>query len=185
MERQEKEEQIIEEELQELEEETLEAEPIPEDSDIIISKLSAKIDVLQDKLLRQMAESENIRVRSAKLVNEAREYAIFGFSKDLIPVIDNLTRALEHLPEEIDNDVKNIIDGIKMTKNELESAFKKHALESILPQAGDKFDYHVHHAISQLVTDAYKPGMIVDTMQPGYKIKERLIRPAAVIVAKS
>jgi molecular chaperone GrpE len=148
-------------------------------------KLTAQVEVLQDKLLRQLAESENIRTRSAKLVEEAREYAIFDFTKDLMPVMDNLSRALDHLPDILDDDTKNIIEGVKMTKAQLESVFKKHHLESIAPQSGDKFDYNLHHAISQIMTGEFSAGSIVNTMQLGYKIKDRLIRPAAVTVAKA
>ena len=151
----------------------------------VIEDLSEQIKILQDKLLRQLAESENVRSRSTKLADEARDYAVFGFSKDLVPVMDNLSRALEHLPENLDDDVKNVVEGIKMTKKEFESVFEKHSLVSIVPQPGDKFDYHSHHAISQVVTDKYKEGTIVDTMQVGYRIKDRLIRPATVTVAKN
>jgi molecular chaperone GrpE len=188
MERQEKNTQTSEEyqdTSQQVEEEAVELENNVSNTEQITEDLTRQIDVLQDKLLRQMAESDNIRTRSTKLVDEAREYAIFGFTKDLIPVMDNLSRALEHLPEHLDNDVKNVVEGIKMTKKEFESVFDRHLLESIAPQPGDKFDYHSHHAISQVVTDEYKPGTIVETMQVGYRIKDRLIRPAAVTVAKS
>lgn len=156
-----------------------------DDSKHVIEDLSEQIKILQDKLLRQLAESENIRSRSTKLADEARDYAVFGFSKDLVPVMDNLSRALEHLPKNPDDDVKNVVEGIKMTKKEFESVFEKHSLVSILPQPGDKFDYHSHHAISQVMTDKYKEGTIVDTMQVGYRIKDRLIRPATVTVAKN
>ena len=149
-----------------------------------IQILQEKIDHLQDKLLRQLAETENIRTRSAKLIEEAKDYAIFGFSRDLVPVMDNLSRTLEHLPNNLDADTQNVVEGIKMTKKELDSAFKKHALELIQPNSGDKFDYHSHHAISQMMTEEQEPGTIVTTMQVGYKIKDRLIRPAAVAVAK-
>jgi molecular chaperone GrpE len=148
-------------------------------------KLTAQAEILQDKLLRQLAESENIRTRSAKLVEEAREYAIFDFTKDLMPVMDNLHRALDHLPENLDAETQNIVEGVKMTKSQLESVFQKHHLESIAPQSGDKFDYNLHHAISQIMTEEFRAGSIVNTMQLGYKIKERLIRPAAVTVAKA
>lgn len=188
MERQEKNTQANEEFQDidpQIEDEAIDLELSADDSGQVIENLSEQIEVLQDKLLRQMAESENIRTRSTKLVDEAREYAIFAFTKDLIPVMDNLSRALEHLPEHLDDDVKNVVEGIKMTKKEFESVFERHLLESIAPQPGEKFDYHFHHAISQVVTDEYKPGTIVDTMQVGYRIKERLIRPAAVTVAKS
>jgi molecular chaperone GrpE len=149
-----------------------------------IQVLEEKIDQFQDKLLRQLAETENIRTRSAKRIEEEKDYAIFGFSRDLVPVMDNLSRTLEHLPQHLDADTKNIVEGIKMTKKELAHAFKKHALELIQPHLGDKFDYHSHHAISQIMTDDQEPGTIVTTMQVGYRIKDRLIRPAAVSVAK-
>lgn len=154
------------------------------DTNQIIKELAEQVEDLKDRLLRQMAESENVRTRSAKMVDEAKEYAIFGFSKDLVPVMDNLTRALGHLPEDLDDDIKNVVDGIKMTKKEFESVFRRHSLESIDPKPGDKFDYHSHHAISQIQTDEYEEGAVVNTMQTGYKIKDRLIRPAAVVVAK-
>jgi molecular chaperone GrpE len=146
--------------------------------------LQEKIDQLQDKLLRQLAETENTRTRYSKLIEEEKDYAIFGFARDLVPVMDNLSRTLEHLPQHLDAETKNIVEGIKMTQKELDQAFKKHALELIHPNLGDKFDYHSHHAISQIMTDDQEAGTIVNTMQVGYKIKDRLIRPAAVSVAK-
>jgi molecular chaperone GrpE len=174
-------EEIIEEEVKQ----SPNSENEIDDSEAVIDNLNEQIAVLQDKLLRQMAESENIRSRCVKLTEEAREYANFGFSKDLVPIIDHLSKALEHMPKNLDAEMQNVVDGIKMTKAEFKSVFKKHSLESIEPHPGDKFDYHNHHAISQIVTDEYKEGTIIDTMQIGYKIKNRLIRPAAVIVAKN
>lgn len=157
------------------------------DHDGLVESLNEQIESLQEKLLRQLAESENIRTRSSRLVEEAKDYAIFGFTKDLIPVMDNLSRALENLPEpeHLEGDMKNLVEGVKMTKSELESVFRNHSLESIEPQSGDKFDYHLHHAISQVMAEEYEEGTIVGTMQVGYIIKDRLIRPAAVAVAKS
>ncbi len=102
----------------------------------------------------------------------------------LVPVMDNLVRALEHLPDDLSQGLANVIEGIKMTRSELAGVFNKHHLEIIQPHPGDKFDYHSHHAISQVMTDEYDPGNIVTTMQVGYRIKDRLIRPAAVAVAK-
>ena len=131
-----------------------------DDAQNTINDLNEQISSLQDKLLRQLAESENIRTRSTKLVEEAREYAIFGFTKDLMPVMDNLQRTLEHLPKDLNDETQNVIEGIKMTKDQLESAFEKHHLESIAPQSGDKFDYNRHHAISQIMTDEFAAGSI-------------------------
>lgn len=155
------------------------------DSQQKIKDLSDEVALLKDKLLRQLAESENLRSRSTKMINDARDYAISDFTKDLIPVMDNFSRALEHLPKEMNDDTKNVIDGIKMTRNELISVFKKYSLESIEPKTGDKFDYNIHHAISEIETQEHKEGSVVGTMQVGYKLKDRLIRPAAVSVAKS
>lgn len=149
-----------------------------------INKLQDKVDHLQDKLLRQLAETENIRTRSAKIIEEAKDYANFSFARDLVPVMDNLVRALEHLPDDLSQELANVIEGVKMTKSELAVVFNKHHLEIIQPHPGDKFDYHSHHAISQVMTDECDPGNIVTTMQVGYRIKDRLIRPAAVAVAK-
>ena len=88
------------------------------------------------------------------------------------------------MEKNINNDTKIIIDGVSMIKDELISIFKKHGIESIEPKEGEGFDYNNHHAISQVVTDQYEEGTIVSTMQVGYKIKDRLIRPASVAVAK-
>jgi len=150
----------------------------------LINNLTEEIKLMQDKLLRAVAESENIRNRMNKKVEEARDFSIIGFTKDLLPVIDNFSRALSHVPENINNDTKIIIDGVSMIKDDLISIFKKHGIESIEPKEGEGFDYNHHHAISQVVTDQYEEGTIVSTMQVGYKIKDRLIRPASVAVAK-
>ena len=150
----------------------------------LINNLTEEIKLIQDKLLRAVAESENIRNRMNKKVEEARDFSIVGFAKDLLPVIDNFSRALSHVPENINNDTRIIIDGVRMIKDELISIFKKHGIESIEPKEGEGFDYNNHHAISQVVTDQYQEGTIVSTMQVGYKIKDRLIRPASVAVAK-
>lgn len=149
-----------------------------------IEKLNAMNADLQDRLVRQMAETENVRTRNIKSVKEARDYAILEFAKDIIPVMDNFTRAMEHLPSEMGDDLKAIIDGIQMTQKELSEAFKKNHIEVLNPQPGNKFDYNQHHAISQIVTDDFEAGTIVSTMQVGYQLKERLIRPASVVVSK-
>lgn len=150
-----------------------------------LSELHSQIQAMQDRLLRSMAETENVRTRLGKNVEEAREYSIINFAKDLIPVIDNLARAIEHAPENPEGEISSLVEGVKMTRQELENVFARHGLESIRPQEGEKFDYNAHHAIAQVVTDKHKEGTIVGTMQIGYRIKDRLIRPASVTVAKN
>lgn len=149
-----------------------------------IQQLQQKIGELEEKLLRSAAETENLRRRYEKMIAEAADYSIFNFAKDLLAVMDNLTRALQHQPEKPDETVLNILTGVDMTKNELHSVFEKYGLEQIKPNTGEKFDYNLHAAISQIMSSDHDHDSIVDTMQTGYKIKDRLLRPAAVVVSK-
>lgn len=149
-----------------------------------IITLKDQIEALQDKLLRAAAESENTRKRFEKMIEEIRDYSIIDFAKDLLSVMDNLSRALEYKPQDNDSQMAGIIAGVDMTKTELDSVFKKYGLETIQPTAGEKFDYNLHHAISQVVTDEYEQDSIVSIMQVGYKLKNRLLRPAIVTVSK-
>lgn len=151
----------------------------------LINSLTHEINLMQDKLLRAVAESENIRSRMNKKVEEVKDYSIINFTKDLLPVIDNFYRTLSYSQRNVSDESKIIIDGIKMIKTELLSVLEKHGIKSINPKEGDTFDYNNHHAISKIVTDQYADGTIVSTMQIGYKIKDRLIRPASVAVAKN
>ncbi|MCC8416395.1 MAG: nucleotide exchange factor GrpE [Rickettsia endosymbiont of Gnoriste bilineata] len=150
-----------------------------------IVSLKNQIEILQDKLLRTIAESDNTRKRLEKSIEDARDYAIFSFAKDLLSVNDNLSRALEHKPQNMEGDIVNIITGVEMTKGELTSILQKHGLESIEPLLGEKFDYNIHHAISQIVSEEYDQDSVIAVMQSGYKIKDRLLRPAIVQVSKN
>jgi molecular chaperone GrpE len=149
-----------------------------------IVSLKNQIEVLQDKLLRTIAESDNTRKRLEKSIEEAKDYAIFSFAKDMLNINDNLSRALEHKPQNMEGYLANIITGVEMTKSELTSILQKHGLESIEPLLGEKFDYNIHHAISQIVSDEYDQDSVIAVMQSGYKIKDRLLRPATVQVSK-
>ena len=147
-------------------------------------QLQHEVEELKDKLLRNTAETENLRRRYEKQLQEVREYSISSFAKELLMVVDNLERAIEFEPENPSEELKNILDGVKMTYKELEKIFKKYDIALILPQKGEKFDYNLHYAISKEVSEEYEPDTIVGVMQAGYKIKDRLLRPAAVSVAK-
>ncbi|XVN43590.1 MAG: nucleotide exchange factor GrpE [Candidatus Rickettsia vulgarisii] len=149
-----------------------------------IVNLKEQNELLQDKLLRTVAESENLKKRLEKTIADTREYAIFSFAKDLLAVNDNLIMALDHKPKNIDGEVANIVTGIEMTKSELSNIFAKHGLETIAPKLGEKFDYNIHHAVSQIISEEYEQDSIISVMQLGYKIKDRLLRPAMVQVAK-
>ena len=163
--------------------EVLELESLSTEVDEVM-QLKNQIEELRDKLLRTMAESENTRRRFEKMIEESRDYAITNFAKDMLSVMDNLSRSLQYNNSDIANQITNIVAGIEMTKGELESIFKKHGLENINPIIGENFDYNIHHAVSQIETNDYDPDKVVDTMQTGYKIRDRLLRPAIVKVSK-
>ncbi|WP_342270740.1 nucleotide exchange factor GrpE [Rickettsia endosymbiont of Orchestes rusci] len=153
-----------------------------------VANLKGRIEILQDKLLRSVAEAENTRKRLEKSRDEARDYSIVSFAKDILTVSDNLSRALEYKPQNLEGEAANIvtgvISGVEMTALELAKIFKKHNIELIEPIIGELFDHNIHNAISQIDSDEYKSGSIVAIMQVGYKLKDRLLRPATVQVAR-
>lgn len=169
-----------------IEEVQQEETPQPESAEVI--KLKNQLEILQDKLLRSVAEAENTRKRLEKSRDDARDYSVVSFAKDILTVNDNLSRALEYKPQNLEGEAANIIAGViagvEMTLAELAKIFKKHNIESIEPKIGEAFDYNIHNAISQIDSDEYESGSIVAVMQVGYKIKDRLLRPATVQVAK-
>lgn len=152
--------------------------------EIDLEKLREEIHEMQDKILRSNAETENLRKRYEKQLVDVREYAVFDFAKELINIMDNLVRALEYKPKEMTTEVKNIIKGIELTYEELKKLFDKHKISAIEANSGDNFDYNYHHAISQEETTEYNKGSIVNVIQTGYKLKDRLLRPAIVSTAK-
>jgi len=147
--------------------------------------LKEEIADLTDKLLRNAAEAENLRKRYEKQLDEAKIYAIGNFAKDMISVMDNLSRALEYKPEDMSNEVKNILMGVEMTKQEMTNIFTKYKMSAISPSIGDKFDYNLHSAVAQVATSDHPEGTILHVMQNGYMIDGRLLRPAMVTVSKS
>lgn len=155
----------------------------PEDR---IVELETELAAVNDRMLRLMAETENIRRRSEREREDTLRYAASGLAKDLLNVADNLHRALAAVPEEMRNGdeiAKNFVIGVEMTEKELLGAFEKHGIQQILP-LGEKFDYEKHQAMFELENTGKPAGTVVETMQPGYIMHERLLRPAMVGVAK-
>jgi molecular chaperone GrpE len=146
-------------------------------------KLQEEITALKDRIVRNAAELENMRKRCDKQIEEAREYATFSFAKDLISITDNLNRALAHIPEDVNDEIKSITQGVEMIFAEFKTVLVKHHIYAIEAQIGDRFDYNTHQAIAQVPTDKYPKGHIVDIMQTGYKLKERLLRPVVVAIS--
>lgn len=140
---------------------------------------------LKDKLLRALADAENQRRRTERQVSEANAYSVTGFARDLLAVSDNLRRALETLPEgeTLSDDLKTFVEGVEMTERELLNIFERKGITKIVPE-GEKFDHNFHQALFEVEDAEAAPGTIVQVVQPGYVIKDRLLRPAMVGVAK-
>lgn len=147
----------------------------------------AELAALNDRLLRTLAESENQRRRDRREREETARYAVAGFARDMLGVADNLRRALEALPEgaaEGDEALKSLVDGVALTERELEGTFARHGVEKIDPQ-GKKFDHNLHEAMFELPTADAAPGTVVQVVQAGYVIRDRLLRAARVGIAKA
>ena len=155
-----------------------------EDEVTPLSVAEDEINDLRDKLLRAVAETENVRRRSEKEKADAANYAVTNFARDMLAIGDNLSRALDSLPEEAElpDNVKNLIEGVKMTDRELQNIFQRHGINIINPK-GESFDHNHHQAMFEAETED-PDGTVIQVMQVGYKIKERLLRPAMVGVSK-
>lgn len=150
------------------------------------ARLAAEVADLKDKLLRALAETENLRRRAEREKQEAGAYAATAFARDLLTVADTFRRALDSLSPAAREDAhfKAFVEGIELTERELMQAFEKHGIRKIDPK-GEKFDHNLHQAMLEIPTDEQAPGTVVQVLQPGYVIKDRLLRAAMVAVAKS
>jgi len=157
-----------------------EADAGPDDADV--EALQAEVQGLKEQVLRFAAEAENTKRRAEREANDARAYAITKFARDLLGVADTFDRALAAAPEG-EGPVKNFVVGVEMTAKELQSAFDKNGLKKIDPPKGEKFDPHKHQAVMEQPGSDVEPGGIIQTLQAGYELLGRLVRPAMVVVA--
>ena len=150
-----------------------------------IAELEAELAEGQDKLLRALAETENVRRRTQRERQDAEKYAVSGFARELLSVGDNLRRALDSLPESEakDDRVKNLLAGVAATERELLAVFERHGLKRIDPM-GERFDHNFHQAVFEAENTGRPTGTVVEVLQPGYVLHDRLLRPAMVGVAK-
>jgi molecular chaperone GrpE len=151
------------------------------------AELEAQVAELKDQLMRAMAETENVRKRAQRDQEETNKYAITGFARSMVSVLENLQRATGSIPEEMRNEneqVKNLAEGVELTMRELLNAFGKFGISKIDPQPGEKFDHNLHQAMSQVESPDAEPNSILHVMQSGYVIHDRLLQPAMVVVAK-
>ena len=142
----------------------------------------------KDKLLRTLAEMENLRKRTEREVLDARVYGIAGFARDVLAVADNMHRALAaigpELREAADAKVKALIEGVELTERELLKSLEKNGVTKFSPE-GEKFDPNVHQAMYEVPTSELPPGQVAQVIQAGYMIGDRVLRPAMVAVSKA
>ena len=153
-----------------------------------MDQLRAENADLKDKLLRALADTENLRRRAEREKAEATLYAATNFARDLLSVADNFGRAIAALPdgarEKADEAIKNLLSGIEMTERELLQVFERHGIRRLEP-LGEKFDPNLHQAVFEVPTAEKPAGTVMQVAQSGYAIGERCLRPAMVGVAKA
>jgi molecular chaperone GrpE len=164
-----------------------ESETIQSDADHIHALMAEAAD-LKERLLRAMADMENLRKRTEREKAEARLYAATNFARDLLSVADSMDRALQSVPEEgrdqLDEATRNLLAGIEVTHKELINVLSRHGIARIEPLGG-KFDPHFQQAMFEVPDGSVPAGTVVQVMQAGYTIGERCLRPALVGVAKA
>jgi molecular chaperone GrpE len=149
-----------------------------------VAELEAQLADIKNEALRYLAEAENTRKRAAKDKEDTAKYAITSFARELLDVADNLNRALAAVPQgEAGAAVKNLVIGVEATARQLDKVMEKAGIKKIEAE-GQKFDPHLHRVVSEVDAAGAAPGTIVQVLQPGYMIHDRLLREAMVSVAK-
>lgn len=151
----------------------------------LLEEKDKELATLKDQALRALAEAENTRRRSERELADMSKYAITGFARDLVSVLENLQRALDSIPENLIKEqpaVANLYTGVELTLKELVSIFARQGIQRIDPM-GEKFDHNLHQAVAQIESPDAEPGTVVQVLQAGYTIQDRLLRPAMVGVA--
>ena len=154
--------------------------------DALATLEAEKLD-LKDKLLRTLADMENLRRRTEREVADARTYAVTNFARDMLNAADNIRRALESVPAEAretaEGALKALVDGIELTERDLLKTLERHGVKRVDPQ-GQRFDPNLHQAMFEVPNPDVTSGTVVQVVQSGYVIGERVLRPALVGVAK-
>lgn len=155
-----------------------------------IESLQDQLAQMKEQWLRAVAENENLRKRAAKEQADARRYAASEFARDMVGVCENLYRALDNMnPNMLEGEenkiLKTLHDGVEMTRSELIRAFEKQGITRIYPLKGTPFDHNVHQAVSQVEDNSVDNGSVLQVVQAGYQMHDRLLQPSMVVVAKS
>ena len=167
--------------------ETARSEPGDRDAGAVIEALNAENGQLKDRVLRTLAEMENLRRRTEREVSDAKAYGVSSFARDMLTVVDNLSRALEHLPAEArasaDPSLRSLVEGVELTARDLEAVLGRHGVKRLDPK-GQKFDPNFHQAIFEAPDDTLPAGAVSQVVQTGWTIGDRVLRPAMVGVSK-
>jgi len=156
-----------------------------EDLGMIIEQLTNERDEMRDRFMRALADAENARKRGERDRREAEQYGGAKLSRDLLPVFDNLKRALETVTDEQREVAGALIEGVELTMKELVSVFRKHGIEPVSPAIGDKFDPQHHQAMFEAPVPGTRAGEIIQVMADGFMLHDRLLRPAQVGVSST
>ena len=154
-----------------------------DENELNLEDLVKERDELKDKLMRSLAESENIRKRALKDRQDAEVYAVTKMSRDILSVYDNLQRALDLAEDILDEKSLPMIEGLELTKKDLLEIFKKNKIEKIEPIIGDKFDPKLHQAMMEAPSDEIEKGHIIGVLTVGFLIGDRLLRASNVTVS--
>jgi molecular chaperone GrpE len=163
------------------------AETAERDAFAVIEALNAENSQLKDRVLRTLAEMENLRRRTEREVSDAKIYGVTSFARDMLTVVDNLSRALEHLPAEAranaEPSIRSIIEGVELTARDLEAVLGRHGVKKLDPK-GQRFDPNLHQAIFEAPDETVPAGTVSQVVQSGWTIGDRVLRPAMVGVSK-
>jgi molecular chaperone GrpE len=165
--------------------------PEPEELDIYLADpdelelLRAERDEMRDRFMRALADAENARKRGDRDRREAEQYGGTKLSRDLLPVYDNLRRALDSVTEESRSQAAALIEGVELTLRELTNVMTKHGVKPISPAVGDAFDPQLHQAMFEAPLPGTKAGQIIQVMAEGFLLHDRLLRPAQVGVSSN
>lgn len=179
-----KDEDELHDEAEELRKETAEGSPEVAEHDRV-AELERQLEEANSKALYAAAETQNVRRRLEQELQQATSYAAAGFARDMLAIKDHLDRALAAVGEDLraDKTASQFLAGIEATSRELEAVFQRHGIQRV-KSIGETLDPHRHQAMIEIPSDEAEPGTIIEEMQPGYTMKDRLLRPALVGVAK-
>ncbi len=157
------------------------------DAGAVIEALNAENGQLKDRVLRTLAEMENLRRRTEREVADAKTYGVTSFARDMLTVVDNLARALEHFPPEArasaNPSIRSMVEGVELTARDLETVLARHGVKKLDPK-GQKFDPNFHQAIFEAPDETVPAGTVSQVVQSGWTIGDRVLRPAMVGVSK-